>query len=820
MEFAKQVAKGLKHAHSAGLIHRDIKPANVMIHAEKTAKICDFGLAREVNADVTLTIPGTVQSSPAYASPEQCRGRRDLDHRTDMYSLGVTLFEMLTGRRPFIADNPGALFIKHATEAPPSPSSINPHVSPSANQLVLRMLKKEPKQRFDSYDQLIEAIDAAMTPRKLNVKEPKSTRRNYVKPGSGLKSKVIGLAAAAVLIGGAALIYAKFVKPQNDAKADLAAKKDGPDPEMDKLLKSVAAMEARIEENPAGILAVKARWKELAAQFKGTPQFSRMVRGQQEFDNKVAEIAGISATKTIADAAEKASESRLIEAMQILRGYSTGFAGTPAAERVAGQLVEVENLLEGKYAADREKLLGLLAAGKADDARAQMPALKALVTWTDAEGETKFIRPELKNELALLDQRIDDVAKAGPKPTPGTPAPVAPTEEAKVVAANPLPAGQPMVKAPAPKGPPAPVAIPDYVAVLRNPAQRADPKTRPLAALGFRGLAQRSPVCKAAEVFLLHDEKFWKVTDSPPLAKALNDYLATVPLERADTMSSAEHQGFFVSLAKKASDLGAGPKDAIYLFMLAHADELFAQNLRPDGEGIRLAGLKGAKAADFWGRPETVDRLALARQLPNMSATPLDLKRASEPISTQIDFPSRLLVALATFREAAFDPTPAAAAWKRMAEMQKGTSEGKFCEEIAERLKKASVCDGCTGTGRYACKKCMAQGLADCDKCKGSGRVPEMAEPGFVSRYTVPCPICKQKGKTICPTCQGGRVQKCEKCQGKKLVATVPGGEYVDAIAARLCTPCGGTGNLFARTAYPCPDCDGMGRAFPKDSPK
>ncbi|MBV8879627.1 MAG: protein kinase [Planctomycetaceae bacterium] len=816
LEYAKQVANGLRHAHQMGLIHRDIKPANIMIHGEKTAKICDFGLARELNADVTLTIPGQVQSSPAYASPEQCRGRRDLDHRTDMYSLGVTLFEMLTGRRPFVADSPGALFIKHATEAPPSPQSIHPSLSKDATQLVLRLLKKEPKQRFESYDQLIEAIDGVLHPKKPALREAKGTRRTAVQGPPPWRSKLIGLAAAAVLLGGAGLIYVKFVKPQQEAKSEAAAKKDTPDPEIEKILKAMAVLESRIEENPANIALVRSRWKDLTTQFKGTPQLAGMVRRQHEFEGKVAGLAEIVATKAAADAGEKASEGRLVEAMQILRAYPAAFAGTESAERIAGQLAEVDRMLESRYAADRERLLGLLSAGKADDARASMPALKALVTWTDAEGQTQYLRPDLRHELDLLGTRIDEVAKGGgkPAPAPGTAPTAPPTEEAKAVAAVPPSSGQPILKAPVEKGPPPP--LPDFVAVIRNPAQRGDSKTRSLAALGFRGLAQRSATCRAAELFLLHDEKFWKLTDSPPLAKALNEYLASVPLERADTMSTAEHQGYFVSLAKKASDLGATPKDVIYLFLLAHADELFAQNVRPDGEGIRLAGLKGAKAADVWGRPETVDRLVLARQLPNTAATALDLKRASEPISAQIDFPSRLLTALATFREVAFDPSAAGAAWKRMAGMQPGTSEAKFCEEIAERLKKAATCDGCSGSGKYACKKCMAMGLADCDKCKGSGRVPETAQPGFTSLYTVPCPMCKQKGKVLCPICQGGKVQKCEKCQGKKIVASAPGAEFLDVVAARLCSTCAGSGNVFARTAYPCPDCDGMGRQFPK----
>ncbi|MBI3854689.1 MAG: serine/threonine protein kinase [Planctomycetes bacterium] len=161
LDIARQVARGLKHAYAHGLIHRDIKPANIMIAPGNVAKICDFGLAREISADGTISMPGIVQSSPAYASPEQSRGREDLDHRSDMYSLGVTLFEMLTGERPFQADTPAALLKKHATVAPPSPAEINPDLSPATAQLVLRLLRKDPAKRFESYDQLIAAIDAA-----------------------------------------------------------------------------------------------------------------------------------------------------------------------------------------------------------------------------------------------------------------------------------------------------------------------------------------------------------------------------------------------------------------------------------------------------------------------------------------------------------------------------------------------------------------------------------------------------------------------------------------------------------------------------------
>jgi serine/threonine protein kinase len=164
IDIARQIARGLRHACLQGLIHRDIKPANVMFTPENVAKICDFGLARDLHADATPSESGIVQSSPAYASPEQSRGIQDLDHRTDMYSLGVTLFEMLTGKRPFAADTPQALLTKHVVEAPPEPGLLNPEISTAANQLILRLLKKKPEQRFESYDQLLQAMDEVGRP--------------------------------------------------------------------------------------------------------------------------------------------------------------------------------------------------------------------------------------------------------------------------------------------------------------------------------------------------------------------------------------------------------------------------------------------------------------------------------------------------------------------------------------------------------------------------------------------------------------------------------------------------------------------------------
>src|SRR6185295_6798975 len=163
LEIGRQVARGLRHAYQNGMIHRDIKPQNILITPEGQAKICDFGLATELKSDDAVhgEDEENVHTTPAYASPEQCRAE-PLDHRTDMYSLGVTLYEMLTGRRPFIASTPKDLMTKHVTDLPQPPKQVNPQLSDGASQLVLRLMKKQKDERPKSYDELIAAFDAVL----------------------------------------------------------------------------------------------------------------------------------------------------------------------------------------------------------------------------------------------------------------------------------------------------------------------------------------------------------------------------------------------------------------------------------------------------------------------------------------------------------------------------------------------------------------------------------------------------------------------------------------------------------------------------------
>jgi eukaryotic-like serine/threonine-protein kinase len=158
---AEPVARALHAAHQKGMVHRDVKPGNIMIDRSGTVKVVDFGIARAA-ADDTLTQTGIVLGTAAYLSPEQAQGVA-VDPRSDVYSLGCVLYEMLTGRKPFTGDSALAIAYKHVREQPAAPSRVNPDVPPELEAVVMTAMAKDPDQRFSSGGAMREALSAAAT---------------------------------------------------------------------------------------------------------------------------------------------------------------------------------------------------------------------------------------------------------------------------------------------------------------------------------------------------------------------------------------------------------------------------------------------------------------------------------------------------------------------------------------------------------------------------------------------------------------------------------------------------------------------------------
>ena len=156
LDVAMQIAEGLRHAHRHGVVHRDIKPHNILLTRDGQAKVADFGIARATTSS-TLTQSGSLMGSVHYLSPEQARGGFT-NERSDIYSLGVVLYEMITGQVPFTGDNVFSIGLKHLQESPRPPRELNKDIDPRLEAIVLKAMSKEQGARFSSADEMLNAL--------------------------------------------------------------------------------------------------------------------------------------------------------------------------------------------------------------------------------------------------------------------------------------------------------------------------------------------------------------------------------------------------------------------------------------------------------------------------------------------------------------------------------------------------------------------------------------------------------------------------------------------------------------------------------------
>jgi len=216
ISIAKQVSEGLAEAHRLGVVHRDLKSSNIMIDKEGNARIMDFGIARSHRAK-GLTGEGIIIGTPEYMSPEQAEAK-EVDHRSDIYCLGVILYEMVTGKLPFEGDTPLSIAMKHKGEIPKSPKEMNPQVSEDLNVLILKCLEKEKESRFQSAEELyveLNNMEKELPTAEKVVRSRKPLTAREITVTFGLKKLLIPVLAAALLIVAAIIIWQLL--PQKEA---------------------------------------------------------------------------------------------------------------------------------------------------------------------------------------------------------------------------------------------------------------------------------------------------------------------------------------------------------------------------------------------------------------------------------------------------------------------------------------------------------------------------------------------------------------------------------------------------------------------------
>jgi serine/threonine protein kinase len=198
LRILSKVGEALQYAHEQGVLHRDIKPSNILLDMRGEPYLTDFGLARAVQSGESTMSADVMLGTPHYISPEQARGETDLDARTDVYSLGIVLYELVTGRVPFVGDTSYGIIHSHLTAPPPPPRDFNPDVTPAVEAVLLKALAKKREERYSTPTELVEAYREAVSGRQISAPprqiDPKGDRTPQERRPASTDSDPYGLA--------------------------------------------------------------------------------------------------------------------------------------------------------------------------------------------------------------------------------------------------------------------------------------------------------------------------------------------------------------------------------------------------------------------------------------------------------------------------------------------------------------------------------------------------------------------------------------------------------------------------------------------------
>jgi len=394
LRIVRQMALALCDAESAGMVHRDIKPGNIIVSEDGVAKLTDFGLAREVSDD-SVTQAGVTLGTPNYMSPEQAKAMKSLDTRSDIYSLGVTFYNMVTGSVPFHGETSLLTMLKHLNEQPVAPITRRPDLSQGCNDIILKMLAKNRDERYQKARELVEDIELVIEGRPPKHAECTAPAEAAEEDEKGVPDEIEQFAEAIrrqgrlrwIRIGAqlfglslvGVVVYALFFTgdgtPEDDGKKDGARRKTGAVPltELGKRARArLAEAEAFALQHQADrdkLVEIVRRFADVRKEFAHTAVADPAGRQLAEYRRKLAKAVARELARCKAKADRLADKNRFGDAVEVYRAFAPGLRSEAVKEIEKAELDLVRGARKefSRLEQEAERFLG---AGEPAAARA------------------------------------------------------------------------------------------------------------------------------------------------------------------------------------------------------------------------------------------------------------------------------------------------------------------------------------------------------------------------------------------------------------------------------------------------------------------
>ncbi len=325
IRIAVETARGLSVAHEKSIVHRDIKPANILLTPDGAVKIADFGLACQGEEDSDTTDGAEVMGTPAYMSPEQIDGRT-VDHRTDLYALGVTLYYMTTGKKPFVGTTPMEVLLKHMSERLVPPRQVNPEIPQALGRVIERLMAKDPDNRYPDAASLIQDLEEILQGGKPTVvvaMENFMQRMEELAQADGTPVRDRRPVVAAVISGIAAALFAVlFTVALPDLKASPGPARPSADPVLQEEAERWKAAVDYAEASPRDITRIRRLFRELRENAVSPRDRQRIELSLRKAEDRYETLSRQAASEATARAARLVSEGDPTGALLALSSVS------------------------------------------------------------------------------------------------------------------------------------------------------------------------------------------------------------------------------------------------------------------------------------------------------------------------------------------------------------------------------------------------------------------------------------------------------------------------------------------------------------------